>query len=150
MPKSPPTVPIAVRRALVTLGADISAARRRRRLPLEVVAERALTTRQTIARIEHGDPRVAMGTWATVLFALGLADRLRDLAAPGRDEVGLALEDERLPIRVRIATGVRPTRSITRRSPAGPDVGGRTTEGGAEPGAGKIRPAKARPPRKDE
>jgi hypothetical protein len=103
MAKKLPPAPVAVRRALVKLGADISAARRRRRLPLEIVADRALTTRQTIARIERGDPRVAMGTWATVLFVLGLADRLGDLAAPAHDELGLSLEEERLPRRIRLA-----------------------------------------------
>ena len=102
MPKQPLRTPVAVRRALVKLGADISAARRRRRLPLDVLAERALTTRQTISRIERGDPRVAMGTWATVLFALGLAERLGDIAAPAHDELGLTLDEERLPARVRI------------------------------------------------
>lgn len=102
MPRSHAAIPIAVRRALVTLGADLSAARRRRHLPLEVVATRAFTTRQTVSRIEHGDSRVAMGTWATVLFALGMVDRLSDLAAPAQDAIGLALETERLPKRVHL------------------------------------------------
>ena len=69
---------------------------------MDVVADRALTTRQTVARIERGDPRVAIGTWASVLFALGLANRLGDLAAPSGDREGLALEAERLPKRVRL------------------------------------------------
>lgn len=105
MPKQTLRIPVAARRALAKLGADISAARRRRRLPLEVLAERALTTRQTISRVEKGDPGVAMGTWATVLFALGLGHRIGDLAAPAIDELGLTLEEERLPVRVRTATG---------------------------------------------
>ena len=67
------------------------------------MAQRALTTRQTIARIERGDPRAAMGTWATVLFVLGLSNRLADLAAPAADELGLALDAERLPTRIRLA-----------------------------------------------
>lgn len=102
MPKGPPPVPFAIRRALIKLGVDIAAARRRRRLPLDIVAARALTTRQTVARVEKGDPAVAMGTWATVLFALGMADRLADLAAPATDALGIALETERLPERVRL------------------------------------------------
>jgi hypothetical protein len=69
---------------------------------MEVIADRALTTRQTVARIERGDPRVAIGTWASVLFALGFANRLGDLAAPAGDREGLALEAERLPKRVRV------------------------------------------------
>lgn len=102
MTKPPPPIPLAARRALVALGEDIAAARRRRRLPLEIVAERALTTRQTVARVEHGDPSVAMGTWATVLFVLGMAPRLAGIAAPAHDELGLALETERLPKRVHL------------------------------------------------
>jgi len=102
MPNPSSPVPLDVKRALERLGADVSEARRRRRLPMEVVADRALTTRQTVARIERGDPRVAMGTWASVLFALGLANRLGELAAPAGDREGLALEAERLPKRVRV------------------------------------------------
>lgn len=101
MPTPTAPVPSEVKRALERLGADVSEARRRRRLPMEVVADRALTTRQTVARIERGDPRVAIGTLASVLFALGLAKRLGELAAPAGDSEGLALEAERLPKRVR-------------------------------------------------
>ena len=42
-----------------------------------------------------------MGIYATVLFVLGLSDRLGALADPASDGVGLALDDERLPQRVR-------------------------------------------------
>ena len=45
-----------------------------------------------------------MGIYATVLFVLGMADRIGDLASLERDEVGLALEDESLPRRVRLPT----------------------------------------------
>lgn len=129
MAKKHPPAPVAVRRVLAKLGADISAARRRRRLPLEVVADRALTTRQTIARIEHGDPRVAMGTWATVLFVLGLSSRLTDLAAPAHDELGLSLEEERLPTRIRLSPPPPATRPSG--TPARRRAGGSTgTEGG--------------------
>ena len=105
MPTPTAPVPYEVKRALERLGADVSEARRRRRLPMELVADRALTTRQTVARIERGDPRVAMGTWASVLFALGLATRVGELAAPAGDREGLALEAERLPKRARIPRG---------------------------------------------
>ncbi len=102
MPKQPPTLPGLARKALTQLGADIRAARGRRNLPLEAVAARALTTRQTVSRLEKGDPSVAIGTCATVLFVLGMVDRLADLAAPAHDELGLALDTEKLPERVRL------------------------------------------------
>ena len=100
-----PAIPVSIRAALKELGVDVSEARRRRRLTMDVVAGRALTTRQTVARIERGDPRVAMGTWASVLFALGVASRLGELASPAADASGLALEAERLPKRVRNPKG---------------------------------------------
>ena len=99
-----PTTTAAVHQAvaaLATLGADLNAARRRRRLPLAYVAARAGATRQTISRIERGDPRVAMGTWAAVLCTLGLADRLTTLAVPANDLHTRFLEGQLLPLRVR-------------------------------------------------
>ena len=43
-----------------------------------------------------------MGHYSTVLFVMGMADRLGDLADPKNDNVGLQLEEERLPQRIRI------------------------------------------------
>ena len=97
-----PALPIAVRRALRKLGQDLSAGRRRRRLTMALVAERALISRTTLARVERGDAGVSIGIYATVLFVLGMADRIGDLADPRTDAVGLALEDQRLPQRVRL------------------------------------------------
>lgn len=98
-----PALPLPVRRALAKLGADISAARRRRRLPMELVAERAMIGRNTLARVERGDAGVSMGIYASVLFALGLGQGLGELAAAAADPVGLGLEEERLPRRVHAA-----------------------------------------------
>jgi hypothetical protein len=44
-----------------------------------------------------------MASYATVLFVLGMADRLGDLAAAKNDPVGLQLEEENLPQRIRSA-----------------------------------------------
>lgn len=93
--------PIPVRRALRKLGHDIRDARRRRRIPVAIMAERASISRMTLNKVEKGEPGVAMGTYATVLFVLGMADRLADLADPRNDDVGLALEEEHLPQRIR-------------------------------------------------
>lgn len=105
--KSDPTLPIPVRRALRKLGADIRDARRRRRIPTTVMAERALMSRMTLNKIEKGDPSVGLGMYATVLFVLGMADRLSDLADPRHDAIGLSLEDELLPKRIRRPSGSR-------------------------------------------
>ena len=100
-PKTARMLPIPVRRALRKLGEDIRNARRRRRIPVAIMAERASISRMTLNKIEKGEPGVSVGAYATVLFALGLVDRLADLAAAGADVVGLELEEERLPQRIR-------------------------------------------------
>ena len=96
-------VPVPVRRALRKLGSDIRDARRRRRIPVAILAERASISRTTLNKAEKGDPGVSLGTYATVLFALGMVDRLADVADPRHDAVGLALEEENLPQRIRLS-----------------------------------------------
>ena len=94
------TLPIPVARVLRKLGHDIRDARRRRRLPMSIVTQRASISEPTLIRIEKGDPKVAIGSYATVLFVLGMADRLADLVDPKNDPVGLQLEEENLPKRI--------------------------------------------------
>ena len=109
--KSQATLPIPVRRALRKLGTDIRDARRRRRIPTAVMAERALISRMTLNKVEKGNPGVSLGIYATVLFVLGMTDRLAELADARHDAVGLGLEEERLPQRIRI----RPVRAVERK-----------------------------------
>lgn len=96
------TLPISVKSTLRKLGSDIRDARRRRRIPAAVMAQRANISRTTLLNVEKGEPGVAIGTYTAVLFALGMLDRLRDLASAKTDEIGLALEEERLPKRIDI------------------------------------------------
>jgi hypothetical protein len=102
------TLPIPVTRALRKLGHDIKDARRRRRLPMAVVIQRASISEPTLIRIERGDPKVAIASYATVLFVLGMVDRLADLVDPKNDPVGLQLEEENLPQRIRTASKQKP------------------------------------------
>jgi len=51
--------------------------------------------------VEKGNPGVSLGHYATVLFVLGMVERLGDLADIKTDAVGLGLEEERLPQRIR-------------------------------------------------
>ena len=97
--------PPAVRRALHKLGADIRDARRRRRLPMAIVAQRAFTSRSTLQKIEAGDANVSISIYAAVLQALGLLDGLADLADISRDRVGQSLASAELPKRVRLKGG---------------------------------------------
>src|SRR5450755_763096 len=105
--RSSVVLPIPVKNALRKLGRDIRDARRRRRIPVAVAAARASISRTTLVKIEKGDPGVGIGIYATVLFVLGMIDRLGELADPTRDTVGLQLEEERLPQRIRGARGPR-------------------------------------------
>ncbi len=91
-----------VGRALRKLGHDIRDARRRRRIPVAIMAERASVSRTTLNKVEKGEPGVSMGIYATVLFVLGMIDRLADIADPRHDAVGLELEQENLPKRIRL------------------------------------------------
>jgi transcriptional regulator with XRE-family HTH domain len=101
MARTTPPLPLAVRRALRKLGADIRDARRRRRIPAALLAQRAMTSHVTLAKVERGEPSVSIAVYANALFVLGMVDRLGALADASTDEVGLALDEERLPQRVR-------------------------------------------------
>jgi transcriptional regulator with XRE-family HTH domain len=88
-------------KALRQFGADIKDARRRRRISVSVMAERASISRVTLNKIEKGDPRVVFGSYAMVLFILGLTDKLSSLVDIKHDDVGLELSARELPIRIR-------------------------------------------------
>lgn len=95
-------LPIPVSRALRKLGQDIRYARIRRRIPLRLMAERAFTTKATLLRVEKGTETVSIGIYATVLFILGMTERLADLADYRYDSVGVMLEEKQLPKRVHL------------------------------------------------
>lgn len=100
--------PLPVLRALRALGRDIRDARLRRRIPTTVMAERASISRTTLSKVEKGNPGVSLGLYATVLFVLGLSDRLGNLADIRTDTVGLELEEEHLPQRIRRSKKSKP------------------------------------------
>jgi DNA-binding XRE family transcriptional regulator len=104
-------IPVPVTRALRKLGHDIRDARRRRRIPVTILAERVSVSRMTLNKVEKGDPGVSLGTYATVLFALGMADRLADVADPRHDAVGRELEEEHLPERIRLSRRQKPPKA---------------------------------------
>ncbi len=69
---------------------------------MEIVAQRAATSRLTVARIEKGDPGVGMGIVAAVLQALDLLDRFENVADASTDEVGQFIALDELPKRARL------------------------------------------------
>lgn len=99
--KKTATLPLPATRALRKLGHDIRDARRRRRIPSAIAAQRASISRTTLVKVEKGEPGVAVGSYASLLFVLGLTDGLAALADPKHDPVGLQLEEEHLPQRIR-------------------------------------------------
>ena len=95
-------LPSTLRRSLSKFGKDVSAARRRRRLTVAMMAERIGVAKNTYSRIERGDPTVAMGAYAMALFVLGFGEALGDLVDARRDDEGLVLDEQRLAQRVRV------------------------------------------------
>ena len=104
-------LPLPVLKVLRTLGRDIRDARLRRRIPTAIMAERASISRTTLNKVEKGDPGVSLGIYATVLFVLGLSERLGDLADIRTDTVGLELEEGNLPQRIRRSKRSKPRSS---------------------------------------
>ena len=94
------TLPRAARQALAKLGEDIAIARKKRRVSTVSMAERAFISRGTLYKVERGHPSVSMGVYATVLAVLGLVDRLGNVADRRDDQLGLDLEEDRLPKKI--------------------------------------------------
>ena len=87
-------LPSAMADILRRLGDNLTTARRRRRLRQEDVAKRVGCTRQTVARMERGDPSVGMGNWLAYVWILQLENEFADLCNPQRDLKGLWLDKE--------------------------------------------------------
>jgi len=102
----PENTPLAVEQALVRLGANLAAARRRRRIPQRALARSAGVALATLGKVESGHAGTSIGVYFMVVWALGLERELFDLVAPERDEVGKALELGRLPKRARARTAL--------------------------------------------
>ncbi|WP_158933190.1 helix-turn-helix domain-containing protein [Acidisphaera sp. S103] len=112
-----------VRPTLERLGLDIRNARLRRGIAVADLAVRAGSSPSSIARLEKGDPGVAIGTLADVLVVLGLVERLGDLIDVRKDDLGLALATEHLPRRGRsFATRLRKQKAKSGAAHDGEDV----------------------------
>jgi len=94
-------MPLPAAHALRKLGRDLALARRKRGISTADMAARLFVSRDTLWRLERGDPTVALGTLSTATFVLQLHDRLANLAAAASDALALSLDEERLPKRIR-------------------------------------------------
>jgi len=95
-------LPPPTRRALAKLGLDLATARRKRHFTVAMMVERMGVATNTYRRVEKGDPTVAIGAYAMALFVLGFSNAPGELVDPQSDDVGLQLEEARLPKRVRV------------------------------------------------
>jgi len=94
------SIPLPAAHALRKLGHDLALARRKRGISTSDMAARLFVSRDTLWRLERGDPGVALGTLVTAMFVLNLHDRLAKLATPASDEIALSLDERRLPQRI--------------------------------------------------
>ena len=102
-------LPAKLRRGLRKLGEDIGLARRKRRLTVAMMAERTGVAQSTYLRAEKGDPKVAFGVYAMVLFVLGFGDAISELIDARNDDQGLLLDVERVPKRIRARKNPTPS-----------------------------------------
>ena len=99
-------------RILSNLGENIKLARLRRRLSAEIVAERAGISRATLTKVEKGSSSVAMGIYASVLFALGLEKDLMKVASD--DVLGRKLQDLDLIVHKRAPKRIKEIETISK------------------------------------
>lgn len=115
----PPTHP-RVQRQIEALGQRLRAARMRRSMTQEVMAERVGVSVPTIAKLENGDPSTSLATVLRVLTVLGLAGDIDLMAA--QDTLGRELQDNALrrtnaPLRTRVTPTPQPT-ATTKKTPS--------------------------------
>jgi len=92
MPKRKTILLPNTERILKTMGEQIKLARLRRKISVDLVAERAGVSRATVWHVEKGEASVAIGIYAAVLNALNGLDRDLLLVAKD-DELGHKLQD---------------------------------------------------------
>ncbi|SFE29773.1 helix-turn-helix transcriptional regulator [Paracidovorax konjaci] len=96
---SPADYPQAVLRQIGQLGQHIAIARKRRGESQAQWAKKLGVSQPTMARIERGDPSVAMASYVMCLWLINQAEGLADLIAPVHDHA--ALEREVTEVRAR-------------------------------------------------
>jgi transcriptional regulator with XRE-family HTH domain len=82
------------------IGKNLQIARKRRKKTVQQAAEMMGTSLSSVRRMEDGDPSVRIETYLAALEVYQLDHTLR-FADPEDDLIGLALEKQRLPQRVR-------------------------------------------------
>lgn len=94
-------MPPRISRSLLKLGEDIDIARKKRQLTMAALCQRASISIPLYQRLIAGAPGTSIGAYAMVFFALGMGTPFDELSDTGKDDVGLLLDEERLPKRIR-------------------------------------------------
>lgn len=94
MAKRTPLTHPKARRQIEALGARLRAARLRRGMTQQALAERVGVSIPTVGKLEAGDPSTSLATVLRALVALGLGDDIDRLAAD--DRLGRELQDNAL------------------------------------------------------
>lgn len=92
MPRTQPTISQDLQQLAQDLGARLALARGRRKLSTTLFAERMGVSRNTLARLERGDPGVSLGMYLKALRILGLESSLEFVAKD--DPLGRKLQDQ--------------------------------------------------------
>jgi transcriptional regulator with XRE-family HTH domain len=95
------SLPPEMVKRLELIGSNVRIARKRRELTMKEMSARMCVSRQTLARLERGDPGVSMSVLASAFWVLGFDQQLAEIADPEKDKIGIYLERKRQPERVR-------------------------------------------------
>lgn len=90
-----------VTEALQRFGERIAMARRARQIKQDDLAAMAGVSRSTLVEIEKGSPKVAIGLYLKVLWAMNLLDSVDSVAKLEEDDEALAIMASTLKKRVR-------------------------------------------------
>lgn len=85
-----PALPHAVEQGIQQLGNNIRAARLRRNMSIQEVADRIGVSRFVVADAERGKPSTGIAVYAALLWAYRLLDQMTDIASTSRDLEGVA------------------------------------------------------------
>jgi transcriptional regulator with XRE-family HTH domain len=93
-------VPVAAKRAIRTLGQQLSVQRRLLGLRVEDVAARSGASAQTVSRMEKGEPINSL-TLVRILQALQMDKAVLDATNPYKTDLGIIRANRGVPQRVR-------------------------------------------------
>ncbi|CAM3342072.1 helix-turn-helix transcriptional regulator [Paracidovorax anthurii] len=142
----PADYPQAVLRQIEQLAQNITIARKRRGETQAQWAKKLGVSQPTMARIERGDPSVAMASYVMCLWLVNQAEGLADLIAPASDHAALEREVAKARAGRKLAAPRRPPKApappAPLREPAPPAT--RASQGAYTPAAPPAPPATVR------